>query len=262
MKRFRLYVLFASVLPFAFGEVGFAQTPTSSQTATKDPQAVAILTQVLTTAGGLSALSTVQDFSGSGNIIYYQPLDATGTVIVRGTEMEQFRLDVTLSTGIRSQTMTNGEITVKSEEGKVFTPHVQVPLCPGCIIVPYFLLAPALNSSGFNLLYKGHTQVDGNPAYEVEVQEVIPGLEDSRGRFREYHTLEFFIDPSTYHILMLQDVVPKHLTRQIRFSGYQNFNGVLLPLSIAEQCGGLQTWTIQLSQISLNTGLQDSDFQL
>ena len=37
---------------------------------TKDPQAVALLTQFLNAAGGLSAISSIQDFTGTGTITY------------------------------------------------------------------------------------------------------------------------------------------------------------------------------------------------
>jgi hypothetical protein len=263
MKRFALCSLFAGLLLAAiFAPIGFAQTQTSSQAPVQDPQAVAILTQVLTAAGGQPRLSTIQDFTASGNITYDQPRNVGGNVTVRGTNLEQFRLDATLPTGIRSQAITDGQITLKTEDGTVSHLHFQAPLGPERTILPCLFLSPVLNSGGFSLSYKGIAQIDGGSVHEIEVQEVMPALVDPSGAFREYHTIDFFIDTSTFRVLMMQDTVPQHLLRQIRFSDYRNVGGILVPFSISEQSGGLPTWTIQLNQISFNSGLQDSDFQL
>lgn len=80
----------------------YAQQP-SSPAPTSDPQAVAILAQVLANAGGAARLASIQDFTGTGNITYSQPSTMSGTVIVRGTTQEQFRIDATLPAGVRSQ---------------------------------------------------------------------------------------------------------------------------------------------------------------
>ncbi len=246
-------------------QLGFFSNPAFAQTQTpapvQDPQAVAVLTQALTNAGGAASLGQIQDFSGSGTITYYQPSSVTGSVTVRGTTKEQFRLDAALASGIRSQAITNGQMTLKSEAGASVPLHAEVPVCPGRVVVPYILLTQAINSADFSLSYKGAANVAGHSVSQVELQEVIPGFEDTGTDFREYHTVDFFIDSSTFQILMMEDVVPKNLVRQIRFSNYQNVNGVLVPFSISEQSGGLPTWTIQLTQITFNTGLQDSDFQ-
>jgi hypothetical protein len=238
----------------------FAQQPVATTRVTKDSQAVTLLNQVLASAGGVSALLAVQDFTGAGTITYSQPQGVTGTVVVRGTQLEQYRMDATISSGVRSQSMSNGQLTLKREDGTAVPLSVQVPLCPECVIFPYLVLAPALTSPQLSLSYKGAVQLDGNSVQQIEIQEVVTGLGDAN--VSEYHTIDFFVDPSTFQILMLQDVIPNHLVRQIRFTNYQSANGVLVPFTIAEQSGGLPTWTIQLSQITFNTGLQASDFQL
>jgi uncharacterized membrane protein len=229
---------------------------------TKDPQALTILTQVLANAGGVALLGGVQDFIGTGKITYSQPSTMTVPVIVRGTTSEQFRIDATLPAGVRSQAIANGVLTARTESGAVVPFQIQVPTCPGRVILPYLLVVSALSSPDFTVSYKGTVNLDEHSANQIEVQEVIPGLAGVGKDFREYHTVEFFVDSSTFQILMMQDTVPQHLVRQTVFSNYQALNGVLVPLSISEQSGGLPTWTIQLNQITFNSGLQDSDFQL
>jgi hypothetical protein len=133
---------------------------------------------------------------------------------------------------------------------------------PGALPLPYRQLLAVLNSSQFSVAYKGILQIDGRSAHDIQVQRVRPGNVDSNGFFSEYHTRDFFIDPSSLQVLMIQDVVPKHIVHQIRYSNYAPVSGVLAPFSINEQMGGQQTWTIHLSQISINTGLPASAFAL
>jgi hypothetical protein len=52
----------------------FANVPASQQAAVapqRDPQALAILTQAVNAAGGIAGLSTIQDFTATGQITYY-----------------------------------------------------------------------------------------------------------------------------------------------------------------------------------------------
>ena len=59
-------------------------TPTA---VTRDPQAVSILVQSLSTAGGMSAVAAIRDFTGTGNIAYNwagTSVDAQATVAVQG----------------------------------------------------------------------------------------------------------------------------------------------------------------------------------
>ena len=63
-------------------------------------------------------------------------------------------------------------------------------------------------------------QVDGNSVHDVQVQLCLPGMNDPHSSYTEYLTVDLFIDPSTLLVVMMQDVVPKHLLRQIRFSDY------------------------------------------
>jgi hypothetical protein len=61
---------------------------------------------------------------------------------------------------------------------------------------------------------------------------------------------------------MTQDAFPKHVIHQLRYSDYRSVKSVLVPFSIAEFMGGQQIWAIHLDQISFNSGLQDSSFDL
>jgi hypothetical protein len=259
MNRLRLVASSVAFLA-ALSQSVRAQQPLP--TATKDPQAVAVLTQTLVAAGGLSALAAIQDVTGTGQITYFQPQNFQSSVTVRGRELDQFRLDATLPSGISAQAISNGQMTVKLASGKVIPINSDAPPHSSRVFLPYIFLSAALNGPEFGLSYKGVVQLDGHSVVDIEVQEVVPDSVHPSGLFPEYHTIGFFIDASTFQVAMMQDTVPNHLVRQTRYSAYGTVSGILVPHAITQQSGGLQTWTIQLNQITLNNGLQDSDFQL
>ena len=135
----------------------------------------------------------------------------------------------------------------------------QTPLFPSSIAFPYHQLTVALASPTFSISYKGIVQVDGHSVHDIEVQRVSAGGVDPMS---QYHAREFFIDATTFQIVMTQDLVPKNVTHQIHYSNYTAVSGVLVPFAITEDLDGQATWTIQLSQMTFNAGLQDTAFVL
>ncbi len=235
---------------------------TQTPTVTKDVQAVSVLNQALTAAGGTAAITTVADYTGIGTITYHGANDVQGTVTVRGSGLGSLRIDAALPTGVRSEAATDGQITIKTEDGGVTPLHLQAPMNPGRLLLPYLLLAPAVNSPAFSLSYKGLVDVDGHSVHDVQLTRILPGGSDPTGVIREYSTIDYFIDPATWQLVMMQDVVLRHLVRQVRYSDYKLVNGVPVPSSISEQIADQPTWQMQINQVTFNTGLQDSDFQL
>ncbi len=261
--RVRLLPFISLLLPAAL----FAQV---QPTATQDPQAVSVLNQALTAAGGATAHRAVTDYTASGTITYHNNPDVQGTVSVKGLNSVAIRIDATLPTGVRSWAVHDGVATTKHENGKLSVaanpPNVpssdafpyQTPLFPSSIAFPYHQLTTVL-ASPFSISYKGITQVDGHSVHDIQVQRVSAGGFDP---MRQYHAREFFIDTTTLQIVMSQDLVPYNVVHQVHYSNYTVVSGVLVPFGIAEQLGGTPTWTIQLGQFAFNSGLQDSAFAL
>lgn len=81
-----------------------------------------------------------------------------------------------------------------------------------------------------------------------------------RDPMSKYHAREFFIDTLTLQIVMTQDLVPKNVVQQIHYSNYAAVSGILVPFAISEELGGQKTWTIQVTQMTFDSGLQDSAF--
>jgi hypothetical protein len=104
--------------------------------------------------------------------------------------------------------------------------------------------------------------VDGHPAHDVQVQHVLGVAYGQNREMTAYITVDFFIDSSTFQIVMMQDVLTNHRVRQIRYSNFTLVNGVSVPFSISTNINGQNIWLIALGGINFNSGLQDSDFQL
>jgi hypothetical protein len=86
--------------------------------AKKDRQAISIINQALSVAGGIQAIATIKDYTCTGTITYHKNVDrdVQGTVTIRAGGLNQLRMDTTLPSGTRSE-VTNGRITIKDENG-------------------------------------------------------------------------------------------------------------------------------------------------
>jgi hypothetical protein len=263
MRSVRLLsLLFFLVLhPLAWAQQSQVVTP--PPTATKDPQAIDVVTQTLGTAGGNAAIKAIVDYTANGNVTNYLDVDRElkGTVTVRGRGSNQFRLDSSLSSGVRSE-VTDGTTTVKAEDGTVSHPHTQPPMAPARLVVPYLQLIAALTSRTLNLTDKGIVNVDGSPLHDIQVQHISAASPNRIIGLTAPLTVDYFIDPSTFQITMIQDTVFTQVTRQLRYSNFKTVNGISIPFSISATIYGRVNWIIDLSAIEFNVGLQDSDFQL
>lgn len=268
------------VISFAFAlallPIPIATQAQTQASATKDPQAVLILQQALTAAGGANAISAIKDYTGSGTLVFHQSQNEalSGTVSVNGRWTNQFRIDETLPNGVRSLAFNQGHIERKHEDGTVsqFPPQGkipssdafpwQTPMFAESTAFPYLQLTAALNSPQFSIADRGLITLNGKSVHDVEITQLAPNNQDRGSFFAKYHTSELFIDSVSFQIVMTQDMLPKDTVHQIWYSNYTPVSGVLVPFSIEEQMGGQQVRDIHLNQITFNNGLQDSNFNL
>lgn len=252
----------------------FAQQPSA---VTRDQQAVTLLGQALTVAGGTTAIAAITDYTATGNGTWYQSADRTfdGTVTISGTASGQLRFDANLPTGVRSYSVNHGHSAWKTEDERLIqgpAPGVRVPssdafpytapMFAEAFASPHFGIAGVLNDSALEVLYKGSVQLGGLSAHEIQVRRLLPGRSNPNDPLAEYNTTYFFIDATTFQVVMTQDAIPRHVIHQLRYSDYRPVGGVLVPFSITESMGGQQIWAIHLDQVNFNSGLQDSSFQL
>lgn len=237
------------------------QPGTAPPPAPKDPQAISVLTQALAVAGGATAVIAIADYKATGNITFSGSPQVQGSVTVQALGLNQCRFDATLPSGARSWAVTEGRLSQKAENSFVQPIHSQIAMHLGGLVVPYEELYFALNSPAYGIANKGLTQVNDHSVYDIQVQLISTGFARPQ-RLVDFYTRDYFVDATTFQVVMTQDFVPVQLPRQLQYSDFTLVKGILVPLSITEVVNGHQTWTMQLNQISFNTGLQDSAFVL
>lgn len=246
-----------------------ASPPTiSTQAPQRDPQALAVLNQALAVTGGAQVLGQVQDFTATGSIIYFWAGEQVqGSVTLRGRTTDQFRFDAALSIGTRSWAVSNGEGSIRETDGTTLPIPNHNAINLGSLTFPIFTATSALQNASATVIDLGLVSTSDHQARWIRVQQTLPLMADPSWASK-VATKDFFIDSSTLQIVKIQDMIhpPQNFIEsyphEILFSDYRLVNGVLTPFTIIETVNGQHTWTVQINQISFNTGLTDSDFQL
>jgi len=80
------------------------------------------------------------------------------------------------------------------------------------------------------------------------------------------HATDLYFDPNTHLLLFSTDLVTfgntsgQTFLRMTTYGSYQPFNGVLIPTSISQYLDEQQEWTLQLTQVTLNSNFPASTF--
>lgn len=240
----------------------------SSTTAPHDTQAVNTLVQCLTAAGGVQAISAIQDFTGAGNITYFWAgQQVTGPVTVRGLGVPYFRLDAQLPQGTRSWLVTGLQGTTKSADGSTIPISYANVVNMGSLTVPYLAIATALSDSSISISTVGTTTVDGRQGLIIRTQRTFSATDDPTGDLAKLNTKNYVIDAQTFAILETQDTFWSEdgrmlpTKREMVFSNFKAVNGISVPFSIVEKLGGQQTWSLQFDSVTFNSGITADVFQ-
>lgn len=257
-------VFVGSTLLLVCPQLNSRQTSISVQ---RDPQAVTILTRALSTAGGSSAVGAVIDFTASGNVTYYWDTAVQGTVTVKGRGLHEFRVDSTLPDGPHSSITNPSASFQKNPDGTVAPLPSQNLVKPAVVTFPLAQVLTVLQDSSVSLVYNGIVSHDGQQVDDVVAQKNFASGGDPGGALESISKRHFFIDPNALTVQSIADTAyrrdggPDTYPHEMQFSNYQAVSGVLMPFSINEVVAGQQTMSIQLTQITFNTGLTDSSFE-
>lgn len=253
----------------------WSQQSTSGQPQTpapQDPQAVSVLNQALTAAGGVTAIRAITDYTATGTISYPSQQDAQGPVTILGLNGTEFRMDANLPAGTRSWAVAEGVITTKSEQGVVWSMvpkgpvpssdafPFQTPLFPASMAFPIRQIAALVGNPSYSLSYRGTSQVDGHTVHDIQIQRESSVAAPSRALMLVPRTRDIYIDTTTFQIVAVSDTLPKNVAHELHYASYQMANTVLMPFSISENVAGQQSWALQLNQFSFNRGLQEASF--
>lgn len=244
--------------------------PTSAQTsptAVRDSNAVTLLTEAVTAAGGLSAITEVKDFTGWGSITYFWAGEQVdGSVTVRGLGLSLFRLDAELPEGTRSWLVTDTQGSIRNFDGATKPIEYADAVSYGSIAFPYPRIAVALGDASFSVSMAGSTTVNGRQANIVRVQPTFPTGDDPGGTIAKLNTKSYVIDAQTFALLAVRDTLysddgrERPVPHEVLFSNFTQVSGMTVPFAIEEEVDGQPTWVLRLSSMTFNNGIDATVF--
>ena len=264
MRRLIVICLFSVSSIFLPAATPQANTPPAA--AERSSQALAVLAQVLNTAGG-PAITGIQDFTALGDITVYsagKELQGHARVLARG--QDQFRFDEYLSMGTRSWAVSNRSGELKDSDGKVSSipPHNAMTL--GSLTFPYLRLLAAAGDNTTAVQDLGDLVVESQKLHKLHVHRDFDSSFGGDNAVNHLSDADYLFDSQTHLLASVRnqthpvESMAKDVPHEVQFSDYRNVNGVMVPFGVTEYIGGQRVWTLQLSSIQFNTGLSDSDF--
>ena len=243
------------------------QPQTTTDKILKNPAAVQIVESALAASGGRSVLQSVRDFRETGTITYnwgLAPLEGTATIsALAGTD---FRFDASLPGQDRSWFVTRGQ-----GKSRLNNKTSSLPLHTGvnrsALTLPVFHLVNVSYDPKYRLSYIGTESRDGQDLHHLRFERVPEKSDDYEKEIAQLETVEYFVDPHTFLIVRTEDVAhpPENMSvnqrHLIEYSDYRAVDGLQVPFSVTEHLGNAQTWSLQLNEVKINSGLTSSDIQ-
>jgi hypothetical protein len=246
-----------------------AQAAASPQpTATvSDPAAIALASRALQAIAGGTALS---DITLQASVIYIAGSDeetGTATLMARGNAQSLVTLNLT---GGQRQEIRNGVAGVWS--GPDGTPHAMA--AHNCWTdASWFFPALALQALSVDptlvVSYLGLGEWNGAAAIHLQLSRLVPGqTAEMTAEIQQLSLVELYLDPASYLPLAVafkthpDDDLNVDLPVEIRFGGYRNASGILLPFRIQKYLQGTLTLDLTITNVAVNSGVSASVFTL
>lgn len=256
MSQKTLVVLASFLL---FSQIAKAQSSTSaSQTATRDPQAVAIIQTALAAMGGSGLVGTIQSSVESGNTANLSASDTNPATFISTYAGGEFREEVTASSGSHVL-VSNAGAPQDFRDGSW---QVQPPVVVRTNLpfhIPALVLFNDLANAGYSFAYLGATTLDGNSVVHIRAVDTS----DLAGQL--FTAQDWYFNatsglPARVVVKIPTSAQPKDaLPETIDFSNFQVVSGVLVPFQLAITVGPLE-WVATASSISFNTNVDASQF--
>ena len=239
----------------------------TSTTATKDPQAVAVLTQSLNAVGGLAAVTAIQDYTGTGNITYnWAGEQVQAPVTVRGMGISNFRVDSTLPNGTRTFAAGGYSGVLIAPDGSRQPTSAYNLFTAGSLTFPYVRIAATLADSTTSISFVGTVSVNGQSVYQIHFVPALDPAIATNSTLQGLGAFDLYVDPPSLLVTELVETIYSgsnfrtKLSHEIDFANYQTAGTVRVPFIITETVNGQQTWSITLSSMTFDSGLTTAEF--
>jgi hypothetical protein len=243
-----------------------AQTvgPTStSATPQRDQQGTAILQQsVLAMAGAVPS-----DSVATGNVVTVAGgQNSQGNIQILTKGVTQTSVQMAMPDATRSTIYSNGQAN-NSIGGVVSTLSLELAVTTQASEFPLPLLAAMLQDPDTSIQYVGLESSNSHALYHVRVWDSFATKPDLLSLAR-VSARDVWIDSVTalpqhisYTRLAAQGAVPG-IAVDVFYVNYQNHAGILYPSVIQESLDGTPWASINIQNVSFNTGLTDSSFPI
>jgi hypothetical protein len=268
MRTSQLGPLLAFGLLFCATAIQAQQSSTSvpSVQSTWTFQRDTVATALLQKSVAAMATTAPSDSSATGNV-----------TIVEGSTTESGSIGIqTLGTGETSETISlpNGQRAVIYSYGDAkelngtqsINPPLELIVVDQCADFPLPLLSAILGNPDESFRYIGQETLNGTSVQHIQVWNSFaskPRLQ----KLAPFSMKDIWLDSTSYLPVKVaysrragEGAVPA-IPVEITFSGYKNVNGVLYPFQINKSYDGTPWQTITIQNVSLNTGLSDTQFQ-
>jgi len=229
----------------------------------RDPQAVALVQQSV----AAMASTLPSDSSATGIVTIVEgSTSSSGTIqiLTRGTT--ETVETVTLSAVQRSVIFSNGD--AKEVVGSQSTnPSLELAVSDQCPDFPLPLLLAALNSPDFAFRYVGQETLDSVAAQHIQMWNTFSSNSHLK-HLALFSLRDIWFDATSSLPLKMsytrragKGATPA-VPVEISFANFTKVNGVLYPFLIHKSLNGTPWQTITIENVSFNTGLTASQFQV
>jgi hypothetical protein len=256
----------SAVLIASLSQSASAQTATSSQTPIRDPQAIALASRSLAAMGAPSAsLQTNSRATGLLTMQFDTPV--TASVVLESKGLTVSRAEMQQPNGTSVRVLQGGQAAIKNADGSIRRLNQVNTFCEHVGYIPAFSLLAEVPNPTAQVEFITSAGTNGSPDDIIAVslgQSSDPGqvvIQQSLSRRLFYiNSASGLVDKIeyTYYSDAPNPGIP--MSVQEIFSDYRNVAGIAVPFHRATYLDGRLESDLQLSIVSFNVGIPDSDF--
>jgi hypothetical protein len=240
----------------------------AQQTATFDSQALLLIQQSLAALAGNITITDVT-LAGTARRIAGSD-DETGTVTVKALAAGAARIDLNLSSGLRSETMNISALPAGSWSGPDAVAHRiadhNLLLIDPAWFFPPFPVSRGL-ATGCTATYVGQETRNGKSVQHIAIAQAS-GVQFPTGAPLLAHLsqMDFFLDATTLvPAAATFNIHPDNdagldIPIEVQFSDYRNVNGMQIPFHVQKFLNNGLILDLQFSSAAINTGLSATEF--
>jgi hypothetical protein len=236
---------------------------------TVDPQAVMVAQAAFNAMGGSQAVAGYQDSLSSGTVtIYSSGTPVSYPVTMKSKGLRRTRVELQMPKGTQVRIVNQGQGAMIRPDGSVKNLNSNNMFYEHVNHVPLLSVLAEYGNGNMNLLYKGTAQLQGQTENIIEI-DFLPNLDPINGPiFASMGRTLFFVNKSTSLVDKIQtrpfyeDGDKDACIEETYFADYRSVNGLLIPFHQTDFINSSIETDFQLTTISFNVGLQDSEFTL